>query len=116
MPRRPHAERTGADKLRVVQEAAALDETALGALLRREGLQMADLTAWRQAAEQALEAKPARPKPGASAEAKRVQELERELARKERALAEAAALLVLKNKAHAIWGDADDITPPKSGR
>jgi hypothetical protein len=53
---------------------------------------------------------------GMDANASRVQELERELARKERALAEAAALLVLKNKAHAIWGDADDITPPKSGR
>jgi transposase-like protein len=116
MPRRSHAGRTGAEKLRVVQEAAALDEAALGALLRREGLQMADLTAWRQAAEQALDAKPTRPKPGASVEAKRVQELERELARKERALAEAAALLVLKKKAHAIWGDADDATPPRSAR
>jgi hypothetical protein len=64
----------------------------------------------------ALDAKPARPKGGGSPEAKRIQELERELARKERALAEAAALLVLKKKVHAIWGDADDATPPKSGR
>jgi transposase-like protein len=116
MPRRSHAGRTGAEKLRVVQEAAAMDEAALGALLRREGLQTADLTAWRQAAEQALDAKPARPKGGGSPEAKRIQELERELTRKERALAEAAALLVLKKKVHAIWGDADDATPPKSGR
>ena len=44
------------------------------------------------------------------------EELERELGRKERALAEAAALLVLKKKAHAIWGDADDSIPPRSGR
>jgi transposase-like protein len=116
MPRRERTDRTGAEKLRVVQEAARLDEAALGALLRREGLQLADLAAWRQAAEQALDAKPARPKAGPSVEAKRVHELERELARKERALAEAAALLVLKKKAHAIWGDADDPTPPKSGR
>jgi transposase-like protein len=116
MPRRERTDRTGAEKLRVVQEAARLDEAALGALLRREGLQLADLAAWRQAAEQALDAKPARPKAGPSVEAKRVHELERELARKERALAEAAALLVLKKKAHAIWGDADDTTPPKSGR
>jgi transposase-like protein len=116
MPRRVRGERTGAEKLRVVQDAANLDEAALGALLRREGLQLADLAAWRQAAEQALDAKPVRPKAGPSAEAKRVQELERELARKERALAEAAALLVLKKKVHAIWGDGDDATPPKSGR
>ena len=35
---------------------------------------------------------------------KRIRELERELARKEKALAEAAALLVLQKKAEAIWG------------
>lgn len=116
MPRRPGGERTGADKLRIVHEAATLDEPALGALLRREGLQRADLTAWRQAAEQALEPAPPRPKAGPSPEAKRVQELERELARKDRALAETAALLVLKKKVQAIWGDGDDATPPKSGR
>lgn len=116
MPRRERKDRTGAEKLGIVQAAAGLDEAALGALLRREGLQMTDLTAWRQAAEQALDAKSVRPKAGPSAEAKRVQELERELGRKERALAEAAALLVLKKKAHAIWGDADDTTPPRSGR
>jgi transposase-like protein len=116
MPRRPREERTGADKLRVVQEAAHLEGPALGALLHREGLQLADLTAWRQAAEQALAPKPPRPKAGPSAEAKRVQELERELARKDRALAETAALLVLKKKVQAIWGDGDDTMPPKSGR
>ena len=35
---------------------------------------------------------------------KRIKELERELARKDRALAETAALLVLGKKASAIWG------------
>jgi len=34
-----------------------------------------------------------------------VKDLERELARKDRALAETAALLVLRKKASAIWGD-----------
>jgi hypothetical protein len=34
--------------------------------------------------------------------------LEKELRRKEKALAEAAALLVLKKKAEAIWGDGED--------
>ena len=57
MPRRPQAGRTGAEKLRVVQDAANLDEAALGALLRREGLQMADLAAWRQAADKAAHAR-----------------------------------------------------------
>lgn len=33
--------------------------------------------------------------------------IEKELARKERALAEAAALLVLRKKANAIWGEPE---------
>ncbi|BBA33943.1 transposase IS3/family protein [Methylocaldum marinum] len=42
------------------------------------------------------------------ADQKRLRELERELQRKEKALAEAAALLVLRKKAEAIWGDRED--------
>ena len=38
---------------------------------------------------------------------KRIKELERELARKEKALAETAALLTLKKKAHLIWGNPE---------
>ena len=34
--------------------------------------------------------------------------LEREIQRKEKAFAEAAALLVLSKKANAIWGDPED--------
>ena len=45
-----------------------------------------------------------------SAEGRRVRELEKELRRKDAALAETAALLVLKKKAQAIWGDEDDDT------
>ena len=39
---------------------------------------------------------------------KQVRKLEKELKRKDRALAEAAALLLLQKKAQAIWGDAED--------
>ena len=45
-----------------------------------------------------------------------LRELERELARKEKALAEAAALLILNKTAQALWGDEDDTTAPKKGR
>ena len=38
---------------------------------------------------------------------KRIKELERELRRKDKALAEAAALLVLSKKVRALYGDAD---------
>ena len=97
-------------KLEVVLEAAGLSDSDLGEFLRRRGLHEAQLTKWR---EQLLEAAPdvfaSRPKKKvASAESKRIRELERELRRKEKALAEAAALIVLKKKADAIWGDEED--------
>lgn len=104
---------TGAEKLRVVTEARGLSETELGALLRREGLHATDLAAWQTAAEAALSEgrRPAR-----SADARRIQELERELRRKDAALAETAALLVLKKKVQAIWGDGDDTMDPRPER
>ena len=111
---RPTKHWTGVEKLRVVREAHGLSETALGALLRREGLHEAQLIAWRAAAEAAL-TDPARGRRAPSAEAKRIQALERELRRKDAALAETAALLVLKKKAQAIWGDADDATTAPHG-
>jgi hypothetical protein len=45
-----------------------------------------------------------------SPERRRIQDLERELQRKEKALVEAAALLLLKKKAQKIWGDGDENT------
>jgi hypothetical protein len=47
-------------------------------------------------------------------DAKRIRELEAELRRKDKALAETAALLILKKKVLAIWGDGDDDTKPGS--
>ncbi len=38
----------------------------------------------------------------------RIKELEKDLGRKDRALAEATALLILKKKAELIWGIADN--------
>ena len=42
-------------------------------------------------------------------------ELERELRRKDKALAEAAALLVLKKKLAVLWEDEDDSTRRSNG-
>ena len=41
-------------------------------------------------------------------QAKRIKTLEGELNRKEKALAEAAALLVLRKKTQALWEDLED--------
>jgi len=98
------------DRLRIVVEASKLSEADLGAFLRAEGLYEASLTEWREAVLGAL-----RGSTKVSPEVKRIRELEKELLRKDKALAETAALLVLKKKAQAIWGDADDDTTSKSG-
>ena len=102
------------EKLRVVVESRGLTDEELGAFLRKEGLHQAQLDEWSATARSSLSARKGTKK--ASAESKRIRELERELRRKEKALAEAAALLILKKKAQAIWGDEDDDTEPRSGR
>lgn len=105
-------DRTPAEKLHLVLEAGGLSEAELGEFLRRHGLHEADLAAWREAALTGLSGgQSAQPRSG---EAKRVRELEKELRRKDKALAETAALLVLQKKVRAIWGDGDDDTKPGS--
>jgi len=103
------------EKLAAVIEAATLPDEDLGAFLRRKGLHEAQLEEWRQQVLSGLASRPARAsKP--TGEARRVKELEKELRRKDKALAEAAALLVLQKKVRAIWGDEDDDTAQKNGR
>ena len=87
-------------KLKTVQEYDALpDEEAQGRLLRKRGLHSGDIERWREEMLQALGRKPNRKDP----KNQRIKELESELRRKEKALAETAALLTLKKK------------PPRSG-
>ena len=105
---------TAGEKLRVVVEASKLSDDALGEFLRREGLHAANVDEWRALAEASFVAVTRSSKP--SPEAKRVKELERELLRKDKALAEAAALLILQKKVQAFWAERDDDTTSKSGR
>jgi transposase-like protein len=93
------------EKLAAVLEAASLSEEEFGAFLRSRGLHDAQLQQWRDQMIIGLE-----PKPAKRAETKRIKDLEKELRRKDKALAETAALLVLKKKAQEIWGDEDDDT------
>ena len=93
--------------------AAALGPDELGAFLRREGVHEAELEQWRAAvvegAMSALEGVATRPS-SRGADTKRLKERERQIRRKDKALAETAALLVLQKKVHEIWGDGDDDT------
>ena len=119
-PKGPRAVRPedlpAAEKLRLVKEATELPDKELGAFLRQHGLHQAQLEQWRQKALSALK-KPKRGRRRQSPEAKRIQELERELDRKDKALAEVTALLALKKKLDLLFGEGgDDDTTRTSGR
>lgn len=115
-PKRPE-DWTSEEKLAAVLQAAALSDEQLGAFLRSKGLHETHLQQWRLQMLNGLEKKPATvKKPKRSrADANKIKALEKELKRKDKALAETAALLVLKKKAQQIWGDEDDDTDRKNG-
>ena len=75
------------EKSRIVVESRELSEEALGAFLRQEGLHQAQLEEWTEAMYSGLSA--SKKSKTASEDAKRIKKLERELRRKEKALAEA---------------------------
>ena len=103
-PKRP-SDWTCEQKLNVLIEGAQLEKEELGAFCRKKGLYSHQLDTWREefmtdkhntlSIKQRAELKALRSKN---------KELERDLRRKEKALAETAALLVLKKKADLIWG------------
>jgi transposase-like protein len=100
---------TAAARLEAVIVTAALDESSKGAWCRAHGVYPAELDAWRTSATTALAepgASPASPQT-ARQDKIRIKELERELLRKERALAETAALLVLSKKVAAIFNKGE---------
>lgn len=99
------------DKFAVVLETAPLNATELAEYCRRKGLYPEQIRAWRTTCEaaNANASEQAREQRHQGKEDKhRIKQLEKELQRKEKALAEAAALLVLRKKAQAIWGDNED--------
>ena len=113
-PERRPQDWTAEEKVALVLEVAAMPPDELGAFLRRKGVHEAQLAEWRDAMTAALRPPSKRERKAANIDKHRIRKLEREVARKDKALAEAAALIVLKKKAQAIWGDEDDDTTPPS--
>ena len=109
MPARGRAWTAGA-RLEAVITTAAMNETAKSAWCREHGVYPAELDKWRASCTSALaDPEDLRASPQATrASAKRIKELERDLLRKERALAETAALLVLSKKVAAIFNKGED--------
>ena len=90
-------------KARVLAEGSKLDGEELTAYLERQGVKLAEYEQWRIALDEGGRA--------STSTIKRIRQLERELARKEKALAEAAALLVLKKKWRYSTGRTRTTTP-----
>jgi transposase len=100
-PKKPAGrEWTVEQKARVLAEASKLTGEELSAYLEREGVRLAEYERWRIALDEGGRA--------SVSTSKRIRQLERELARKEKALAEAAALLVLKKKVETLYGEGED--------
>ena len=100
---------TSGQKFDIVLETAGMNEAELSEYCRRNGLYPEQINAWRETCQsantQVTTHKERQKNRQLSKENKR---LKAELRRKEKALAETAALLVLKKKAQAIWGEPED--------
>jgi DNA-binding transcriptional ArsR family regulator len=94
------------EKFQAVFTYEGLAEEERGKYLREHGLYSVDIERWREEMTAVLNKK--RKSGKGDPKDRRIKQLESELRRKEKALAEAAALLVLKKKADAIWGDDED--------
>jgi transposase len=101
---------TAAARLQAVIATAAMDEAQRSAWCREHGVYVTQLLQWKDDATAALgEPRDERISPQSIREdRRRIKELEREVRRKDRALAEAAALLVLSKKMEAIFQRAED--------
>jgi transposase-like protein len=97
---------SAAQRLQALNESHALSGEALHAWCREKGLFVHHLQAWREAFCTAAQA-PAHPQNRSTLRElqSKNDQLERQLRRKDKALAEAAALLVLQKKFQALWGD-----------
>lgn len=97
------------DKLAVVFETRTLNGVELGEYCRKKGLYPEQIKAWEKAALSGYQQQEQQDKQRL-AQAKednlKIQRLEAELRRKDAALAETAALLVLSKKSQAIWGES----------
>ena len=99
------------DKFLIVVETATLSEVELAEYCRSKGLYVEQVQTWRDACMQAnggVAQQANQLQKDLRQKEREIKKISQELRRKEAALAEAAALLVLRKKANAIWGDSED--------
>jgi transposase-like protein len=98
---------TAEEKVEAILNYEKLSQDQRGVFLREKGLHEAHIVRWKA---EVIAAMKLTPFAGGkrNPQQKRIAALEKELRRKESALAETAALLVLKKKADSIWGEEKD--------
>ena len=103
---------TPIEKFKAVMDFEALAEESRGEFLRRHGLHTDHIAAWKKTMELSLVTGFGMPTPATKVELLQLRsenkELKKDLHRKDRALAETTALLVLKKKADLIWGTGEN--------
>lgn len=104
-----HKELSQAEKFQHLMATASLDEVAVGIYCREQGIYSFQLKQWKEIF---MTPKSVEKKQSELSELKSLRAenkaLKREIRRKDSALAETSALLVLKKKAALIWGEAED--------
>ena len=97
------------DKFNIVIETTTMNEAEISTYCRRKGLFAEQIIGWKQLCLNANKPLPTKANQGkVRRQAQENKQLKTELRRKDKALAETAALLVLKKKAREIWGDPED--------
>jgi transposase len=102
------ADRNPKEKLRLLLEGKSLKPEEQGEWLRENGLHSEHLNLYEQELREMVSDQNQKYKDEIKALKKDKRTLEKELHRKEKALAEMAALLTLKKKASEIWGENED--------
>jgi len=100
-------DRSAEEKLQTLNEYFAAPAEKRGEILRRLGVHKEHVEAWQTQVHAALKHEALGKhveRSERAADRRRIKELEKDLYRKDRALAETTALLVLKKKADLIWG------------
>ena len=94
------------EKLAVLIETASLNETDISEYCRRKGLYPDQIAGWTTSIKNSLSTTSSTLKADritVQKQAKTIKQLQRELNRKDKALAEAAALLILEKKIQSLW-------------
>ncbi len=99
---------TPEEKLKAIIETSTMGEEELGVFLRREGLHSHQLQEWREEVLKGLQSAPRKSQSKKDERDEKIKSLEHELRRKDKALAEASALLILQKKIDLIWGSKSE--------